>query len=190
MLSNTLEEDVNKHQQATYEPKMTRAKMKQVLAKEGSVRFKMKNSSLILPMVDSEGTVFSAMFFYKLQLSGCWISREPTQAKWMIAVQSPVSNDKDLVLIVCSIFARKQTTNSQLEFKWFDQNYTFILLAINMLWIVSLCNIELLERYQGANYYSRPRNFFCFCHWASLFGPERAGEPAYTLYKRHLIIFK
>lgn len=37
MLSNTLEEDISKHQEATYEPKMTRAKMKQVLAKEGNV---------------------------------------------------------------------------------------------------------------------------------------------------------
>lgn len=38
MLSNTLQEDASKLEPATFEPKMTRAKMKQVLAKEGSVR--------------------------------------------------------------------------------------------------------------------------------------------------------
>lgn len=38
MLSNTLQEDPSKLEVATYEPKMTRAKMKQVLANEGNVR--------------------------------------------------------------------------------------------------------------------------------------------------------
>ena len=37
MLSNTLEEDMSKHEEATYEPKMTRAKMKQMLSEEGNV---------------------------------------------------------------------------------------------------------------------------------------------------------
>lgn len=39
MLSNTLEADQSKHQAAIYEPKMTRAKMKQVLEREGNVSY-------------------------------------------------------------------------------------------------------------------------------------------------------
>ena len=48
MLSNTLEEDMSKHEEATYEPKMTRAKMKQMLSEEGNVSVRWCLNSLCI----------------------------------------------------------------------------------------------------------------------------------------------
>ena len=54
MLSNTLEEDISKHEEATYEPKMTRAKMKQMVSEEGNVSVRWCLNSLCIHHHSSE----------------------------------------------------------------------------------------------------------------------------------------